>query len=463
MPEYVGSKLSPLAYESAFSQVARLVMLNEMTAAQFLRLAGRKPGDRHWDVSNSRFLPIDEFQWRLSDAEISGKRYSIFDIRFSSEALRVCDQCIAGMYHSLWHQCWIVRECPLHGCLLRTVCPHCDQPYGNYTFSQAVKNRFSCRHCANSLSVEPVTIARHLNLRRTAARIEVAFASFYRQLRTVVVTGQRLSYLEGRFPFREVNAWWPERRSCWDVMRDAVFVHRQQAGMPPRLTWLVWPSSHHDAFRYRSEVDLAYSETLHLLKRWIADRHPGLTGTGERPELFDGDGVPRTDLWPPEFLAFMLLRWHVEENPQSWGLHTAAAGVPRASHFDIVCRTWWNRNLVRSEGFARAEFFQAMVYGRFAALYWAAKNGMLDGKRFQGDDYVLPCFWEQRTWEPDIAAVVFPTIDGMPLGRFDPSPLRLKDAVEVLYRDGLSRQRECTAMRRANGGQNFTRIANHGT
>ncbi|RZF24393.1 hypothetical protein EVC45_39120 [Paraburkholderia sp. UYCP14C] len=449
MPEYVGSKLSPLPYESAFSQVARVVMLNEMSAAQFLRLAGRTREDRHWDVSNSRFVPIDEFQWRPSGADLSSRRHSIFDIRFSSETLRVCDQCIAGMYHSLWHQCWIISECPLHRCPLRTVCRHCNQPYGNYSFSEAVKNRFSCRHCASSLSMEPATIVRHLNLCRAADSVEVAFADFYRQLLTITATGRRLSYLEKRFPFREVNAWWPESRSYWDVMRDVGFVHRQQAERPLGLTWLVWPSSHQDIFQHRNEVDLVYSETLHLLKRWLTDRYPGLTGTGERPELFDEHGIPRTDLWPPEFLALMLLRQHVEKDPQSWGLHTAVPGVPRTSLFDLICRTCWKRNFSRSTGCARAEFFQAMVYGRFAALYWAAKNGVMNRKRFQWDDYVVPCFWEQRTWEPNIGAVAFPTIDGMPLGRFNPSPLRLKDAVEVLYRDGLSRNRESVAMRRA--------------
>jgi hypothetical protein len=90
-----------------------------------------------------------------------------------------------------------------------------------------------------------------------------------------------------------------------------------------------------------------------------------------------------------------------------------------------------------------------MVYGRFAALYWAAKNGVLAGKRFHADDYVVPCFWSKRAWEPDITAVVFPSIDGMPLGRFNPSPLRLKDAVEIFYRDGVSRRRELLAVKRA--------------
>jgi hypothetical protein len=246
-------------------------------------------------------------------------------------------------------------------------------------------------------------------------------------------------------------------------MQDVDFVHRKQARTPPKLTWLVWPSTRHDVFHYRSEVDVAYSETLYLLKRWLIHRFPRLAEAGERPELFDDNGAPRTDLWPPEFMAFMLLRLHVEEDCRSWGVHFAAAGNPRTSQYEIICRAWWESNFVQSRGFVRAEFFKAMVYGRFATLYWAAKNGVLDGKMFQANDYALPCFWQQRTGEPDIAAVVFPTIDGLPLGRFETSPLTLKDAVDVLYRDGLSMQRQSLAMRRAECGQYFSPDANQGT
>uniref|UniRef100_E1TI43 TniQ family protein n=1 Tax=Burkholderia sp. (strain CCGE1003) TaxID=640512 RepID=E1TI43_BURSG len=450
MPEYTGS--SPVPYESAFSQVARVATLNEMTAVHFLRLSGRKCEDRNWDVSNSRPLRIDEFQCGLSDVGDSSKVYNIFDVRFCASALRVCDQCVGGMYHSLWHQCWTLSHCPLHGCRLRTVCSFCNRSYGQYTFSQTVKDRFLCRHCANSLSMEPATIGRHLELRGRAAEFETAFVASYRQLGSVVVTGQRLSHLEKRFPFDKVNAWWPESRCYWDVMQDVDFVHRKQARTPPKLTWLVWPSPHHDVFQYRSEVDVAYSETLYLLKRWLIHRFPQLAEAGERPELFDDNGAPRTDLWPPEFMAFMLLRLHVEEDCRSWGVRSAEAGNPRTSRHGIVCRAWWESNWLDSRGFACAEFFKAMVYGRYATLYWAAKNGLLDGKTFQAKDYVLPCFWQRRTGGPHIAAVVFPTIDGLPLGRFQTSPLTLKDAVEVLYHDGISIQRQSLAMRRAECG-----------
>ncbi|SIO48304.1 hypothetical protein SAMN05444172_2249 [Burkholderia sp. GAS332] len=458
MPEYAGSELSYLPYESAFSQVARIVTLNEMTASQFLRLAGRKEGDREWDVSNSRLLQLDGFQRCLPDSEMFEKVYDIFDMRFCSSSLRVCDQCIGSMYHSLWHQCWIVRTCPVHGCQLRTVCPFCKKPYGNCTFSQAVRHRFSCRRCGNSLSMEPATIVRHLAFRNVAAQLDVAFVTFYRQLRRLSVLSQRLSHLEKLFPFKMVNKWWPEGRSYWDVTRDVGLAHEKKPQSSPEMTWLVWPSSHQPEFRDRSEFNLAYDWTIDSLKRWLMQSNPRLADAGERPELFDERGFPRTDLWPPEFLAFMLLRYHVEEDAPSWGLRTSTAGIRRASN-QLACHTWFNNNNW-PRGCARVEWVQAMAYGRFAALYWAAKYGVLADRKFEGDDYVVPCFWSNRAWEPDIAAVVFPTIDGMPLGRFDPSPLRLKDAVEIMYRDGVSRQRESLVARRAElGRQSFPPVS----
>ena len=448
MPEHAGLKRPPLPYESAFGQIARLVTLNELTGAHLLRLAGRKQSIRKWRVFNSRALPIDEFQWHLSDPDTASKAYDIFDIRFCSATLRVCDQCVGSMYHALWHQCWNISHCPFHGCQLRTVCPFCNRSYGEYTFSQALRNRFSCRHCLNSLSAQPATIARHIDLRTHASRIKTALAGALRQLLILAVMGRRLSHLDSNFPFEEVNRWWSNSRSYWDVMHDVGCAYPKHARMSPALTWLVWPASSHHALLDYGEVDLTYTETIDLLRLWLIRCHPRLDDVGERPELFDESGIPRTDLWPPEFLALMLLRHHVEEDCQAWGLKTTAAGIPHTSKFNIVCKTWRSRNSPRLERCAQAEFFQAMIFGRFAAFYWAAKNGVLDGKKFQGDDYVLPCFWGQSRWEPDIAAVAFPTIDGMPLGRFNPSPLRFKDAVDVLYRDGVSRQREFLAVRR---------------
>lgn len=101
--------------------------------------------------------------------------------------------------------------------------------------------------------MEPATIVRHLAFRNVAAQLDVAFVTFYRQLRRLSVLSQRLSHLEKLFPFKMVNKWWPEGRSYWDVTRDVGLAHEKKPQSSPEMTWLVWPSSHQPEFRDRSE------------------------------------------------------------------------------------------------------------------------------------------------------------------------------------------------------------------
>jgi hypothetical protein len=464
MPEYAGRDLSPLPFESSLSQIGRIVSLNEMSGAAFLRLTGLDDRYRKWDVANGQSVPEEiaaVMQWRYIDPGLPRKYHNVFDLPCRSAPLRVCDECIGSMYHSFWHQCWIVSECPLHGARLRNVCLFCDQPYGPYTLSHVVANRFLCKNCGSSLSSEPATIARHLQIRAGASRFSAAFLGVHQQLLRLLIATRPLWDQQTHFPFGKVGKWWPDKSPYWDVLHDVGNAYLEKARASPEMTWLVWPSAHSHIFRDYSEVDLAYTETIDSLRRWLTQRHPYLLAAGERPELLDVDGFPRTDLWPPEFLAFMLLRYHVEIGATSWGVSNGTTGVLRTSRERFVYP--WLGNAERPKGFARSEWVQAMVFGRFAAIYWAARTGTLAGKKFEADDYVVPCFWSKRNWEPDVAAVVFPPIEGMPLGRFSPSPLRLYDAVDLLRRDCISTRRELIAIRRGDGRLSAPRSEDHGT
>ena len=464
MPEYAGRDLSPLPFESSLSQIGRIVSLNEMSGAAFLRLAGLSDRFRRRGAANDQFVPEEiaaVMQWRYPDPGLPRRYNNLLDLPCRSGLLRVCDECIGSMYHSFWHQCWIVNECPLHGCRLRDVCLFCNRPYGLYTFSHVVAHRFSCKNCGSSLSSEPATIARHLRIRKGASRFSAAFLGVHQQLLRLLVATRPLWDQQTHFPFGKVGKWWPDKSPYWDVMQDVGNAFRKKARANLEMTWLVWPSAHSHSFSDYGEVDLAYTETVGLLRRWLTQRHPYLIATGERPELLDVDGSPRTDLWPPEFVAFMLLRYHVEIGATSWGVSGAATGVLRTSRARFVSP--WLSTAGHPKGFARSEWVQAMVFGQFAALYWAARTGTLSGKKFEAEDYVVPCFWSKRNWEPDVAAVVFPPIEGMPLGRFSPSPLRLYDAVDLVRRDCISTRREWIAIRRTGGRLTTSRPEDHGT
>ena len=214
------------------------------------------------------------------------------------------------------------------------------------------------------------------------------------------------------------------------------------------MTWLIWPV-HRGQLLEDDECGLLYSETLWMLRDWLVRGYPECQSLGDRPALFDRQSMPILGKWPPEILAYMLMR-HRVESASTWGL-CVPTGVPSiASKTLIVLRRYdnrWNLN---------AESVQAMTLGRFAAYYWWVKSGCPRSNRAFHDDRPTVACWEtQRPWDASMAAIVFPPIPSMPLGRFDPSPVRLKDAVELVRGDVLSRRRLAQSSRRGESDDAF--------
>ncbi|CAE6788935.1 hypothetical protein G2912_21420 [Paraburkholderia aspalathi] len=443
---YVGRHLPPLPHESPFSMVARTVWLNQMSGTKFQHLAGLSKSSYSKGIlaQDNEMLERIFFHmgWSLEPTPTVADDWPRWSRPFFfSSRLRTCDECVSGMYHSTWHQFMGMAVCPLHGGPLRDACPTCHQPLGTYTLSTAAVCNFVCHHCRNSLSGKPLAVGDHIRFRENGRRLRTTFASSERALLRLHAGLDSLKFLGRRFPYESVNLWWPDGLMGWQIVADIQAAYQRNTPGKPALTWLVWPVQRGNRLQGR-EWYLIYSETVWRLKKWLMHRYPQCLHAGDRPELFDSRNVPRSDAWPPEVLAFMLMRYDAE-SAGTWGLSAAIDGIP-----DLFREASWfqpfdSQNL-------QAESVRAMVLGRFAAYYWWVKSGCPIADRVVKYGPTLACWHIKRVWEPSIGAIAFPPIENMPLERFDPSPLRLSDALELVRRDALWGRRMAQSYRLGN-------------
>ncbi|WP_321908585.1 hypothetical protein [Burkholderia cepacia] len=173
-----------------------------------------------------------------------------------------------------------------------------------------------------------------------------------------------------------------------------------------------------------------YRKTLEILKEWITERYPECRLIGDRPELFVRRNVPLRGVWPPEVIAYMLMRYNVEL-AKDWGLSAPVDGISYAPMEKLLMlrKFRWQ--------YLQAGSVHSMVLGLFSAYYWWVRTGCPRPRYlFRDKDFIVTAFWEVwRTKGTSMVAVVFPPIEDMPLGRFEPSPLRLNDAVEMMRSD----------------------------
>lgn len=432
--QYVGQHLPPLPHESPFGVTARFIWMNQMSASAFRRLADLswsncKPaigGEGHQTLQ--RFY--EHMGWYLDPAlTAADDAFSRLPF-FFSDRLRICAGCAGRMYHSTWHQFLGLTICPLHGCPLQDTCSNCHQSLEMYSMSTATKYGFVCRHCGESLTGRRLDMGDHLLLRGDKDRMRRAFASCPRQSRWAHAVLDVLECADPEFPFASVNRWWPGKLAAQQIVSDINDARRNGTTSRPALTWLVWPVRS-GPFIPERELKIIYNKTLGILKKWIIERYPEFQLTGDMPELFDRRNVPHRSAWPPEIMAYMLMRHNVEL-AKAWGLSAPVDGILCAPMEKLLSLRKFRWQL-------QAGSVQAMVIGLFAAYYWWVRSGCRRPRHPCRDrDFIVTACWQIcRTKGTSMVAVVFPPIEGMPLGRFDPSPLRLNDAVEMMRSDRL--------------------------
>lgn len=437
---YVGQNFTPLPHESSFGVVARFVWMNQMLVSNFRRMIREGKVKYMEDIgcggNESIEWFLENFKWHLDPVVVEGAGAAYSNLLFISDRLRICAMCVDQLYHSVWHQFAGITECPLHGCSLQESCSNCRTPLGRYILSTAARG-FRCGHCHRSLSGGLPSIGGYQKLWGRRERMHWAFSSCVRKLQ--VVSGA-LSYFDATgsiFLLGSLNRWWPNKTAGWDLAYDITTAYRRHGSVRPVLTWLVWNDRPGRLLR-DSDLNLIYSETLWMLRRWLTQRYPKCQTVGDRPTLFKRGGMVRQGVWPPAVMAYMLMRYHLEL-ASTWGIYPPS-GIPRVDLERLVPRHIGN--------IFNAESVQALVLGRFAAYYWWVISGAAAFGNM-GSEPLPACWIVERPWDESFSAIVFPPIENMPLGRFDPSPIRLKDAVEMARCDILFKRRERQASRRS--------------
>lgn len=165
---WVGSDLSPIPAASAFGVLARLVRLNVLAPRDLFANFGlrlRRADDlsevltfshaRQVALAKALGLPDVPAEWNLPIWFPFRTRVELLRDPWS---FRFCPACLATGYHTLLHQLPWFRQCPWHGCALRTQCPRCSTP----TATQAdwlIDANLRCGGCGHDLLVTDQVIA----------------------------------------------------------------------------------------------------------------------------------------------------------------------------------------------------------------------------------------------------------------------------------------------------------------
>ncbi|EOH6072767.1 hypothetical protein ACMAVI_001858 [Burkholderia cenocepacia] len=414
--------------------------MNQLSMVEFRNLSGlcelslrKRSGVR--DHKNLQRL-FDHMGWAPDPAMILGDAHK-YDHLFYSDRLRICVECVSGMYHSTWHQFMGLVKCPLHGCPLRDSCQNCSEPLGAYILETAIAEGFVCARCGTDLSGRVRDLSDHLRFRVSSCLSPGNFSESEEQLRHASAVRDALAYVGQMSPFNRINMWWPGQVAGWQVISDIAGADRGHNPAFSALTWLAWPV-HRERQLRNGEWHLFYRQALEALKAWLIRRFPQCRSLGDQPDLFDHRDVPRQGLCPPEVMAYMLMRYF-GERPIAWGLQAPIGSIPvRALKILMASRREGSRNM-------QADTVWAMVFGRFAAYYWWVKAGCPSPiESFRCGEPALAMWEVQRRWEPSVAAVAFPTIEGLPFQSTDRPRLRLSDAVELVRED--MRYKRCATL-----------------
>ncbi|WP_246287933.1 hypothetical protein [Paraburkholderia sediminicola] len=200
------------------------------------------------------------------------------------------------------------------------------------------------------------------------------------------------------------------------------------------MTWLCWPVTGPTAFNSNRDDVLTYMALLGEIKKWIVSEGQLPSVCVKRWQLFDGGGELRRGEWPASALAYALIRY-VWEGDDSLTVHS-----------ELQLRATPFSPLQRSDTFVRWNVHnsdlstQAVLLGQFAAFFWLIKRlQSTTRKDFVPADTIIARFIYDKTW-PWIGNVIFPEIEGLPLGRFENPQVHVRDGLE-LFRWVERRQR----------------------
>ena len=435
---WLGLDLTPLPDESIFCILARLQWMNVLT------LHDLRPFTKGYLGGSVPFYGRDESDLRGRVAEATGwftssavpffsKLDETFMRAWFEPGLVICPQCAQGFYHSNWHQLRGLQCCPIHGCPLLTQCPECRHAFDTYQFEDVLFHRpFCCPSCGAPLGGRPPSWSTITAFRKQHPDLRRQWGPWRRWAQGLGVRLRWCAKYATSLEVSRLERWW----SLAELVQALTYQFHASPPLcdwqKPNITWLVWPTDAptkfhpHNPYPMTAQWNLStnpYLGVLNELREWINATCP-LPTQSPSPEIFDAEGRLIKDGWSPAALAYMVMRksW---ESTDTW----SPAAALRCTVSPLRRLELPRKFLVDCAPLTARALFLAV----FAALYWKIqRSDVLDMSSCGIDDASAACVSSEAT-RPNFCILCFPTVPGMPLRGFSPSPLRLDDARELLW------------------------------
>lgn len=448
-PGFIGQHWGPLPCESEYSIFGRVCVLNRITIGT-IHLCTYFP---HENRETNRIQHLSEIA-RLAPFFTSSVLKEIAEhcdpiasmdswgTGYFEKALQFCPLCVAALYHSGWHQLKGLERCPIHGRQLRFACERCGAALHGHRVADASpgKHPYRCSKCWEWICSEEPSLVSHIALRKDPDTIFRAFAALEKwRKRHLQLAHQIRQVTFFRQPSSQrTERWWPATDMYFRMSGHIDNLPpgcEHDARNPGRaMTWLCWPVRGPTAFNNNRDDVLTYMGLLGEIKHWIVSEEQLPSVSVKRWQLFDGKGKLRRGEWPASALAYALIRY-VWEGDDSLTVHSDLQF--RASPFSPLQRsdTFIRWNVDNSDLST-----QAVLLGQFAAFFWSIKQLQSNSRKdFVPADTVIARFIYDKTW-PWLGNVIFPEIEGLPLGRFENPQVHVRDGLE-LFRWAERRQR----------------------
>jgi hypothetical protein len=439
-PKFIGQHWGPLPFESEYSIFGRVCVLNRITIGSIQRCTyfpqeNRKTSDMRRLSQTAKLAPfftssvLEETAGHLDPiSSMEGWGAGYFE-----DALCFCPFCVAALYHSGWHQLKGLERCPIHGSQLRFSCERCGgalQCHGVADPSPG-QHPYRCPNCLEWICSHDPSLTLHVALRNDPNTLVRAFAplekwrkrhlQFIHQIRRVTFFGQPAS--------QRIERWWPATDMYFRMSGHIDNLPpgcEHDANNPERaMTWLCWPVTGPAAFNSNHDDVLTYMALLSQIREWIVSEAQLPSVRVNRWHLFDDRGRLHRGKWPASALAYALIRYVWEGNDSL------------TVHSELQLRAIPFSPLRRSDTFMRWNVHnsdlstQAVLLGQFAAFFWSIKQLQSPTyKDFVPTDTIIARFIYDKTW-PWIGNVIFPAIEGLPLGRFENPQVHVKDGLEL--------------------------------
>jgi hypothetical protein len=341
---WAGRDVPPMPGESLYSVLSRLGSRNALTVAQLKAVCGDKSSARNnvpsligiqW-TNRQHFKLVTGWEMPSDNQMLATCLAPDFIELFFEQNLWFCPLCLGEGYHSIWHQFFAVKHCPIHNCALLNKCVCCNKLLPKLELSRNIfLAPYQCCACGQPLcGVNPCNEAfEGLSLSNSEmASIFLPFRKWVQDSRHKILILERL-HASASFKAAGWHSWCVPREyfrriatithplpvSYYSLYYPHLFVITWRVRMT--TVQIVAPEKLRVQKARRITANQVYRSTLFRLQLWIVKTIR--TENFFSPSSSIGkviNGCVDATAWPAEALAYVLMRIYLEA-PRDPTLH----------------------------------------------------------------------------------------------------------------------------------------------